>query len=161
MKIGELAQRANVNVQTIRYYERRKLLSDPRGGQTGYREYDEGDLARLQFIREAQALGFTLREVTELLRLRTNPGASATDVKARARDKLEQVRAKIQGLRRLERQLVNLLAGCAGAGPTSACGILGRLDQGGRARALADAEARSETKAPRIGRGVRGRRRVP
>lgn len=128
MKISELAGRGGVNVQTIRYYERRRLLPDPRGGQSGYREYDEDDLSRLEFIKEAQALGFTLREISDLLRLRTSPTAAANDVKKRARDKLEQVRAKIQGLRRLERQLVGLIAGCAGTGPTSTCGILGRLE---------------------------------
>lgn len=134
MRTGDLARRSGVNLQTVRYYERRGLLPDPRRGQSGYRDYDDAAVDRLLFVKEAQALGFTLREVAELLQLRESPSAGAAEVRARAREKLEQVRHKLQGLRRLERALVRLLAGCRGSGPARACSILEQLER----KAVAD-----------------------
>lgn len=128
MKISELASRCCVNVQTVRYYERRELLPDPRQGVDGYRDYDEADVERLRFVKEAQALGFTLKEIAELLALRAGRG-TARDVRERAREKLEGVRQKIDALRALERNLVRLVAGCSGNGPTSACPIINRLER--------------------------------
>jgi len=127
VKIGELARSCGVNVQTVRYYERRGLLSDPRHGLGGYREYDEADAERLRFVKEAQILGFTLREVADLLALRSGRG-SARDVRERAREKLGRVREKLAALRALERNLVRLIAGCSGSGPSSACSIIHRLE---------------------------------
>jgi DNA-binding transcriptional MerR regulator len=127
VKIGELASRCGVNVQTVRYYERRGLLPDPRGGGGGYREYDDADAERLRFVKEAQALGFTLREIVDLLALRAGPG-TAGEVRERARGKLDRVRQRIAGLRTLERRLVKLIAGCSGSGPSTACSIMNRLE---------------------------------
>ena len=69
MRIGELASKAGVNIQTIRFYERRKLLSDPARTASGYRSYEQADLEKVQFIKWSQRLGFTLREVRQLLQL--------------------------------------------------------------------------------------------
>ena len=84
MTIGELAERAGVNVQTVRYYERRGLLAKPRRTDSGYRTYTDVTLDRLRFIRRAQELGFTLSEIGELLVLRLDPQTTASTVKARA-----------------------------------------------------------------------------
>lgn len=77
MQIGEFARRAGVNVQTVRYYERRGLLPEPERRASGYRQYTPAALERLQFIRRAQELGFTLNEIDELLQLRTDPQTTA------------------------------------------------------------------------------------
>jgi MerR family transcriptional regulator, copper efflux regulator len=128
VKIREVAEQCDVNVQTIRFYERRGLLRDPRRGVGGYREYDDGDVERLRFIRQAQTLGFTLREVEELLAVRAGTG-SAADVKARAREKLASVRDKIAALRRLERVLVQHVATCPGRGALESCPILQGIER--------------------------------
>lgn len=128
MKIGELASACGVNIQTVRYYERRGLLADPRAGVGGYREYAETDAERLRFVKEAQALGFTLKEVEELLALRAGRG-SARDALARARVKLADVRRKIAALQTLERSLQRMIAGCPGAGPASECPIISQFER--------------------------------
>lgn len=123
MKIKEVAEQCAVNVQTLRFYERRGLLRDPRDGVGGYREYEQGDVDRVQFIRQAQALGFTLGEIEELLSLRAGADSAAC-VKARAQEKIVSVRAKITALRRLERALLQLVAACPGRGSAESCPIL-------------------------------------
>jgi MerR family transcriptional regulator, mercuric resistance operon regulatory protein len=82
-----------VSVQTDRFYERRGLLPDPRDGVGGYRDYGDAHLDRLRFVKEAQTLGFTLKEVSELIALRG--GDTAREVRARARQKLEVIREKL------------------------------------------------------------------
>ena len=120
MKIGELAQRAGVNVQTVRYYERRGLLPEPDRRPSGYREYDADTLARLHFIKRAQELGFTLAEIRELLALRLDPHTPAAAVKARAEAKIADIDRKLHDLERIKRALVHLAGHCRG-GSTPAC----------------------------------------
>jgi Hg(II)-responsive transcriptional regulator len=128
MQIGEIARRAGVNVQTVRYYERRGLLEEPRRRASGYREYTEGSLQRLRFIRRAQELGFTLGEIGELLALRLHPRTTASDVKARALGKLEEVDARIRDLTRIRAALSHLAGTCRGGrGPTGDCPLLDAL----------------------------------
>lgn len=128
MRIGELARRAGVNVQTVRYYERRELLDDPRGRGDGYREYTSSTLERILFIRRAQELGFTLGEIAELLTLRLDPGAHASDVKARAEEKIHEIEAKMRDLERIRDALTHLAGRCHGGhGPTGDCPLLEAL----------------------------------
>jgi MerR family transcriptional regulator, copper efflux regulator len=128
MRIGELARRAGVNVQTVRYYERRGLLSDPRRRAAGYREYTEGTLERLRFVRRAQELGFTLAEIEELLTLRLDPGTTAADVKARAEAKIAQVEGKLRDLERIRHALAHLAGRCRGGrGLVGDCPLLDAL----------------------------------
>ncbi len=102
MTIGEAAQRAGVGVETIRFYERRKLITQPpkpAGG--GYRTYPEETVDRIRFVRQAQELGFSLREIVDLLSLRADPRADSADVRTRACRKLEEVDRKIGQLKHM------------------------------------------------------------
>jgi len=124
VRIGELADRAGVNLQTVRYYERRGLLPEPARTGSGYREYGEEDVHRLRFIRRAQELGFTLSEIGELLSLRVDPGRSAEDVRRRALEKIQGVRQKIRDLQRIRRALERLVAACEAHGSPEECAIM-------------------------------------
>ena len=124
MRIGELAERAGVNVQTVRYYERRGLLPEPERRASGYRDYGTGDLTRLRFILRAKSLGFTLSEVEDLLELRVDPGRTAEDVRRQAEGKIADVEAKIRDLRRIRRALGRLVDTCDAHGPPEACALM-------------------------------------
>lgn len=132
LTIGQLAQQAQVNVETVRYYERRGLLPAPPRRKSGYRQYSLQDVAYLQFIRRAKTLGFSLTEIADLLALRVDPETTCGDVRERATRKIADVEAKIQALTRIKRALEQLVAVCSGQGPMSECPILEALaTQGG------------------------------
>ncbi len=128
LTIGELAEAAGVGVETIRFYERRNLISQPARPQSGYRRYSEDVTARVQFIRHAQELGFTLAEIDDLLTLRVNPSTRCEDVRARAEAKIGDIDEKIERLSRMREALVTITVTCSGSGPTSECPILDALD---------------------------------
>ena len=133
MTRGEVAEKADVNPETLRYYEREELIPTPRRSDGGFRLYDEHYVDRLRFIKRAKDLGFTLAEVKGLLDLRVDNDAMCQDVKAQAEDKLEDVEEKIRDLQRIRDALTRLAAACeGGVGPTSECPIL---------EAMADEEA--------------------
>lgn len=126
--IGELARRAGVNVQTVRYYERRGLLEEPGRRESGYRVYDTSALERLRFIRRAQELGFTLGEIEELLQLRLEPSTTAGAVKHRAEQKIAEIDGKLRDLTRIRDALAHLAGRCRGGrGPTGDCPLLEAL----------------------------------
>jgi len=128
MTIGELARRAGVNVQTVRYYERRGLLPEPDRTPSGYRDYTDVTLDRLRFIRRAQELGFTLSEIGELLVLRLDPHTTAAAVKARAESKIADVDRRIHDLQRIKHALTHLAGRChGGRGPVGDCPLLDAL----------------------------------
>ena len=128
LTIGKVARRAGLGVETIRYYEREKLLPQPaRDPSSGYRRYPMSTIARLQFISRAKRLGFTLRETRELLDMRADAAASCADARARAQHKLADVRAKIGDLQRIELALMALADACPGSGELDACPILAAL----------------------------------
>ncbi len=126
--IGQLAKRTRVNIETIRYYERRGLLPEPPRRESGYRQYSHDAVARLEFIRHGKELGFSLTEIAELLALRVDPDTSCADVRTRAEAKIADVRERIQSLSRIEEALTRLAAQCRGRGPTSDCPILDALN---------------------------------
>jgi len=129
LRTGELAIQGGVNLETIRYYERRGLLPKPPRTSAGYRAFDAEAVRRLRFIKQAQALGFSLKEVRELLALRLNPRTSCADVRRRAEAKIADIDEKLRALRAMKRALVCLTAACAGRGPVSACPILESLEE--------------------------------
>ena len=121
--IGQTAKRAGVKVATLRYYERRRLLAPParrRSGYVhgGYRIYTDVDVDRIRFIRNAQKLGFSLKEIAELLALRSDGTAHRADVKNKTEAKLDDVRRKIRSLRKLESVLADLVDHCAAERPS-------------------------------------------
>jgi DNA-binding transcriptional MerR regulator len=112
LTIGALAKKAGVNLETLRYYERRGLLRPLRRTAAAYRVYDEGSLERLNFIRRVQGLGFSLREIQELLALEAPTRRSCGKVLAKAKAKAAQVRAKREALERMEATLERLIEDC-------------------------------------------------
>jgi MerR family mercuric resistance operon transcriptional regulator len=129
LTIGQLAARAGVNVQTVRYYERRGLMPSPARTRTGYRQYMPEAADRLRFIRRAQDLGFSLGEIAELLALRVRHVSACATVEARAREKVALVERKISELERMKRTLEELAAACGAREPTSECPILEALEE--------------------------------
>ena len=129
LTIGQLAKRAQVNVETIRYYERRGLLPAPARQAPGYRQYSQDDVAYLQFIWRAKSLGFSLKEIAALLALRVDPKTTCEDMRQQAQHKLAEVEAKIHTLERIQGALQQLIVACSGQGPTSACPILEALSR--------------------------------
>lgn len=128
LSIGEVARRVGIGVETVRFYERQGLISDPARSLSGYRQFDEETVARLLFIRKAKELGFTLNEIKELLSLRFDPTSSCADVKARAEAKIADVEEKIRTLQRIKKALVKLTEACSGDGPTDKCPILAAIE---------------------------------
>ncbi|MBI3067341.1 MAG: Hg(II)-responsive transcriptional regulator [Betaproteobacteria bacterium] len=110
LTIGEFARACGVNVETIRYYQRRGLLFEPRKPLGGVRHYGESDVARMGFIKTAQRLGFTLEEVALLLKL--DDGTHCSEAATVAQHKLAQVRARLADLSRMETVLADLVARC-------------------------------------------------
>lgn len=128
LKTGELAKRAGVNVETLRFYEREGLVPEPPRRMSGYREYPAESVQLIRFIKRAQELGFSLREVRELLALRIQPGTTCAEVRHKAEEKVSEVRQKIADLQAIERALQALTTTCSGEGPLSECPILECLD---------------------------------
>ena len=127
LTIGELAKRGGVNLETVRYYERKGLLPKPPRTSSGYRAFPADAVRRIRFIKRAQELGFTLAQVKELLALRLDPGTTCADVRGRAQAKLSDVDQKIRDLRGIRRTLSRLLAACPGGGSAADCPILESL----------------------------------
>jgi MerR family copper efflux transcriptional regulator len=123
--IGALAKRAGVGIDTVRYYERTGLLAPQARLSSGYRRYSELELARLRFIRRAQALGFTLKEVRELLSLSAQRDVAR--VKRSAQAKLTDVGRRIAELEKVRAALSELIAACPGHGRAADCPILQAL----------------------------------
>ena len=121
LKIGEVAKRSDVGIETIRYYERQRLLAEPARRPSGYRQYDESVIARLQFIRRAKELGFTLGEIRELLGLWFDTNTRCEQVRKRAAEKIEDIEDKIQSLRKMKRSLNRVIKECKSRGSCEDC----------------------------------------
>ena len=128
LTIGRLAQEVGLNLETVRYYERRGLLPAPPRSLSGYRLYPTETARRLRFIQRAKDLGFSLREIKELLSLRVSPRTSRKEIRQKAEAKITDIRAKIQSLESIEKSLRRLTKACGGCGPVSECPILEGLD---------------------------------
>jgi MerR family transcriptional regulator, copper efflux regulator len=138
LTIGQVARQADLGVETVRFYEREGLLPRPaRGASSGYRQYSTEAVARLRFIRRAKELGFTLREISELLELRVDPATNRGDVKRRTAAKIADIDRKIETLGRMRQTLAKLERACNGVGGVSGCPILAAIEDeecGGHSR---------------------------
>lgn len=128
LSIGQLAKACDVNIQTIRYYERQGLLPEPERRLSGYRMYSPDYMQRIRFIKRAKELGFTLKEISDLLSLRVDRKTSCADVKKRADSKIIDMEEKIQSLQRMKSALEALAATCGEGGPRGECPILEFLE---------------------------------
>jgi Hg(II)-responsive transcriptional regulator len=128
---GEVARLARVNGETLRYYERHGFLEKPPRSESGYRIYPPEAVQRIRFIKRAQALGFSLREIKELLALSVGRNLNrCSEVRRRAEEKLASAEEKIRALRALKRALQKLISSCHEKKATSECPILETLDEG-------------------------------
>ncbi len=128
LTISKAATKAGVGVETIRFYERKGLIEQPPNPlDTGFRVYPEETVQRVRFIRQAQEIGFSLREIAELLSLRADPSADCSDVREQATMKLEEVNCKITQLEEIRGALEDLIAACPGRGALRACSIMDAL----------------------------------
>lgn len=124
MTSGKIAKAAGVNVETLRFYEREGILAEPARTASGYRLYDESAVERIRFVQRAQALGFTLREVRELIALDARPDADCDDLRLRAENKLELVEQKMRELQRMKSALGTLLESCVAGQPVKNCPVM-------------------------------------
>jgi len=129
LTIGKVARQAGVGVETVRFYEREGLIEEPPRRASGYRQYPPETAARIRFVRRAKELGFTLKEIKELLSLRASPRSRCTDVRQRAEAKIEDIQQKIRDLQKMMKSLKQLTAACEGRGPVTECPILDALEK--------------------------------
>ena len=128
LTIGKAARQAGVGVETIRFYERRGLIEQPpKPDSAGFRLYSIDTVRRIQFIRQAQQIGFSLREIQELLSLEADSSAECGEVRAKAMAKVEEVDRKIADLKQIRAALEEVIAACPGRGELKACTILDAL----------------------------------
>ena len=125
--IGALSKRTGVKVTTIRYYEGRGLLPDPGRTNGGQRRYGDAELDRLSFIAHARQLGFDLDAIAELIALQETPQVAHGDAHRIAKDRIAEVRDRIERLRRLEAELVRVVAACDGHPDGQPCRVLHAL----------------------------------
>jgi MerR family mercuric resistance operon transcriptional regulator len=124
---GQLAKKAEVNIETIRYYERKGLIPKPHRRDSGYRQYPEEMITRILFIKHAKTLGFSLKEIKELLSLKHDPKTPCSEVRNRAQSKIEDIDGKIRTLQKMKKALSKLTKSCTGSGPAKECPILETL----------------------------------
>lgn len=128
LTIGQAARSAGVGIETVRFYERQGLIEEPLRTDSGYRQYPEEVVTRLRFIIRAKELGFSLKEIKELLTLRVDSDTTCREVKNRAEAKIADIEERIRTLQRMKKALGKLTQTCSGRGPTSECPILEALD---------------------------------
>ena len=128
MRIGKASREAGVNIQTLRYYERRGLLPKTDRLASGYREYDSASVALVRFIKNAQELGFTLAEIGELIELRANRSRTDEDVRQLATRKIEEMDRRIRQLTKMKGELADLVERCSSANCREDCAIIDAFD---------------------------------
>jgi Hg(II)-responsive transcriptional regulator len=135
LTISELARRAGVGVETVRFYERRRILEEPPRTPSGYRQYPEDAVERIRFVQRAKELGFSLAEARSLLDLQVRSDAECRDVRLRAEKKIADIDEKVRDLRAMRRVLSELTQACSEGKTTRECPILDCLAHGALRRA--------------------------
>ncbi len=129
---GQLAEKTGVSIETVRYYERRGLITEPPRTVSGYRQFPSETAQRIRFIKRAQELGFTLKEIEQLLSIADGNGARCEDVYAFTTEKIKEIEEKIQHLQRLRTVLTELAEICPNEGPIAKCPIVESLVEEGK-----------------------------
>ena len=131
LSIGQVAKQAGVGIETLRFYERKGLIKEPPRKASGYRQYPTETVQQVLFIKNAKELGFTLKEIQELLTLSKSPKAKAKHVKQQAQKKLDAIKEKIDVLKHMQRSLNKLIHQCEGGNlPLDECPILNAIKHG-------------------------------
>ncbi len=117
LTIGQVAHRSGFGTETIRFYERTGLIEEPPRRTSGYRQYPENVISKLRFIKSGKELGFSLREIKELISLRIDPKTTCADIRERSRAKIADIESKIQSLENIKEVPMSLTTSCAGTGP--------------------------------------------
>ena len=128
LKRGELAKKCGIHIATLRYYEKCRLLNPPPRSKAGYRLYSEKDITKIHFIKNAQKLGFSLKEISELIKLRIREGKTCDPVLKKTQNKLGAVEQKIKNLKSMRKVLKELINKCNKDAPTAECPILDSFD---------------------------------
>lgn len=131
MTIGKVAKSAGMGIETVRFYEREGLIKPLARTESNYRLYSEDGIVRLRFIKRAKALGFTLKEIKELLFLRVDPDATKQEVKGQVEEKINDIKKRIRDLTKIQKTLEALDAHCDGHGSAEDCSILAALEGDG------------------------------
>ena len=131
LTIGALAKRAGLGIQTVRFYEREGLIEEPPRSGSGYRAYSDDAVIRLQFIRRAQELGFSLKEIRELIALEQDRDADCNRVRDVAVAKLATIQGKIADLQRMQAALDQVVQSCTCNGPVQKCAVIACLQPPG------------------------------
>ncbi|MCA9399523.1 MAG: heavy metal-responsive transcriptional regulator [Candidatus Omnitrophica bacterium] len=126
--IGQVAKETGIGIETIRYYERMRLMPQPKRSPSGYRQYCPNCVQRLNFIKNAKALGFSLKEISELFALRVRSKTRCGDIKNKAEAKIADIEERIKTLQRMKNALKKLSSECRGKGPVGECPILENFD---------------------------------
>ncbi len=129
LRIGEVANKSHVGVETVRFYEREGLIALPKRNVSGYRQYSESAIKQIQFIKHAKTLGFSLKEIRELIKLKSTSDARCKSIKSTAKAKIADIQEKIDALKRMKMALEPLVAQCKSSDPISDCPILNALDE--------------------------------
>lgn len=124
MKIGAVAKRSNIGIETIRYYEREGLLLEPERRPSGYRQYDESTVERLAYIRQAKELGFTLGEIRELLELSFVAHSECGHIRQRAEAKIADIEKRIRNLHHMKRSLGKIVEHCRAKNTAKDCPLV-------------------------------------
>jgi Hg(II)-responsive transcriptional regulator len=129
MRISEVAGQAGVNIQTLRYYERRGILPEVKRRPSGYRDYGIETVRLVRFIKHAQELGFTLREIEELIALRTDPTENAAAVCVLASAKVNDIELRVRRLKAIQRVLEDLIEACKSDRGQRHCPVIEALEE--------------------------------
>ncbi|MBB6449659.1 MerR family mercuric resistance operon transcriptional regulator [Geomicrobium halophilum] len=131
LTISQIAKRSNVNIETVRYYEKRGLISEPPRTESGYRKFPQGVIKDIQFIKRAQDVGFTLEEIKKLLLASNNEDFHSEEVYEFAMNKIQENEKKIHDFNHMKSLLEELAAQCPGSGvPKDQCPIITNLSEG-------------------------------
>lgn len=128
LTIGKVAKQTGVTVEAIRFYEKQGLIVEPQRTESGYRQYPPDTIKRVHFIQRAKEAGFTLKDISELLKLRREPGTTCSDIKLRALEKISEVDKKMQDLQRIKESLEQMVLRCVDTGKLDECPILEALE---------------------------------